>query len=133
MSASGNVEIGKKFDSGKARISLLQGYALEQVMKVAEMGAIKYGDHNYRLGMSVTKFLNAAFRHAFVEWLFKGIDNDPESGLPHLAHAAWNILSALEQMILKPEFDDRYRAPNQNANLPTVKIENTISIDKAHS
>jgi hypothetical protein len=59
--------------------------------------------------MPVTKYVNAAFRHVFIEWLFKGIDNDPESGLPHLAHGAWNLLAALEQMILKPDLDDRYK------------------------
>lgn len=99
---------GKKFDAGKPRVSLLMGNAIEQVMLVGEMGSKKYGDHNFRKGMPVTKYLNAAFRHAFIEWLFKGIDNDAESGLPHLAHAAWNLLAALEQMILKPELDDRY-------------------------
>lgn len=104
---------GKKFDHGKARISILQGKAFEQVMKVGEMGAVKYGDHNYRKGMPVTKYINAAFRHVFIEWLFKGIDLDDESGLPHLAHGAWNILSALEQMIDKPELDDRYKEPKK--------------------
>jgi hypothetical protein len=100
---------GIKFDSGKPRISILQGRALEQVMLVGEMGSQKYGDHNYRGGMGVSRFLNAAWRHAFLEFLFKGIDLDPESGLPHLAHAAWNLLSALEIMITKPQFDDRYK------------------------
>jgi hypothetical protein len=77
-------------------------------MKVAEMGAEKYGDNNYRLGMPVTKFINAAFRHIFLEWMFKGNDIDEESGLPHLAHGAWNILSALEQMLVMPELDNRW-------------------------
>jgi hypothetical protein len=81
-------------------------------MKVAEMGAVKYGDHNYRKGMPVTKYINAAFRHIFVEWLWKGIDIDPESKLPHLAHGAWNVLSALEQMLTKPELDDRWKEKN---------------------
>lgn len=102
-------EQGKKFDSGKPRISILQGRAIEMVMQVGEMGAVKYGDHNYRKGMPVTKFINAAFRHVFIEWLFKGIDNDEESGMPHLAHGAWNLLAALEQMLTKPELDDRYK------------------------
>ncbi len=99
---------GKKYDQGKPRISLLPGLAIEQVILVGEMGAKKYGDDNYRYGMPVTKFINAAFRHIFIEWLYKGIDIDPESGLYHLAHGAWNILAALEQMLLKPEFDDRW-------------------------
>lgn len=98
-----------KYDSGKPRVSLLQGRALYEVMKVAEMGARKYGDHNYRKGMGVTRYLDAAFRHAFVQWMFMGEDLDAESGLSHLAHAAWNLLSALELMLTKPEFDNRYK------------------------
>lgn len=100
---------GVKFDQGKVRISILPGLAIEQVAKVGEFGAKKYGDYNYKLGMPVTKYINAAFRHIFIQWLFKNEDLDQESGLPHLAHGAWNILTALEQSILKPEFDDRYK------------------------
>ncbi|NJO65347.1 MAG: hypothetical protein HC836_46825 [Richelia sp. RM2_1_2] len=122
---------GVKYDGGKPRISLLPGLAIEQVMLVAEFGAKKYGDDNYRLGMPVTRFINAAYRHIFKEWLFYGrdLDIDPNcpkcqknncstnpdikqrdhSGLPHLAHGAWNILAALEQMLLKPQFDDRWK------------------------
>lgn len=100
---------GIRHDSGKPRISLLPGRAIEVVMQVGEFGSTKYGDHNYRGGMPITKYINAAYRHVFVEWLFKGQDTDPESGLPHLAHGAWNILAALEQMLLKPNLDDRYK------------------------
>jgi hypothetical protein len=113
---------GKKYDSGKARLSLLPGLAIEQVIKVGEMGAVKYGDHNYRLGMPVVKYIDAAFRHVFLEFLFKGIDTDPESGLPHLAHGAWNLLAALEQMMLKPHLDNRYKNPQDVPN----DINNTV-------
>lgn len=99
---------GKKFDQGKFRISILPGLAIEQVMAVGEMGSKKYGDFNYKKGMPVSKFINAAFRHIFIEWWFKGNDLDNESGLHHLAHGSWNVLAALEQMLLKPELDDRY-------------------------
>lgn len=99
---------GIKHDSDKVRISLLPLRAIEQVAKVGEMGSKKYGDHNYRGGMAVTRFINAAFRHTFLGFML-GENNDKESGLPHLAHAAWNILAALEQMIVKPELDDRYK------------------------
>lgn len=100
---------GIRHDQGKARISTLPGRAIELVMQVGEFGAKKYGDHNYRGGMPITKFLDAAYRHAFVEFLFKGNDIDPESGLPHLAHAAWNLLAAAEQMMVKSELDNRYK------------------------
>lgn len=98
---------GIKYDQGKDRYSIVPGLAIAYVMKVGEFGAKKYGDHNYTLGMPITKFVDAAFRHIFIEWLFKGIDNDPESGLPHLAHGAWNVLAALQQMLIKPELDNR--------------------------
>jgi hypothetical protein len=100
---------GKKFDLGKVRVSIIPGLGLEYVCKVAEFGAKKYGDYNYKLGMPVTKYINAAWRHVFVKWLFQGIENDEESGLPHLAHGAWNLLAALEQMLTKPELDDRFK------------------------
>ena len=126
-----NSSTGIKHDQGKARISLLPGLAIEQVMKVGEFGAGKYDDHNFRKGMPVVKYIDAAYRHVFIEWLFKGrdLDIDPDcyqcqngtcannpdpklrkhSGLPHLAHGAWNFLAALEQMLLKPELDNRYK------------------------
>jgi hypothetical protein len=104
-----DIGTGVRHDLGKPRISVLPGRAIEMVMQVGEFGAKKYGDHNYRGGMAVSKYLDAAYRHAFVEFLFKGQDADPESGLPHLAHAAWNLLAALEQMTLKPELDNRYK------------------------
>lgn len=100
---------GIRHDQGKARISTLPGRAIELVMQVGEFGAKKYGDHNYRGGMPITKFLDAAYRHAFVEFLFKCNDIDTESGLPHLAHAAWNLLAAAEQMMVKLELDNRYK------------------------
>lgn len=105
-----DTNIAVKHDGGKPRISILQGRALYEVMKVGEMGAKKYGDHNYRLGMSVTRYIDAAFRHVFIQWLFLGEDLDAESGLSHLAHGAWNLLSALELMLTKQDkFDNRYK------------------------
>lgn len=97
-----------KHDQGKNRFTLLQGRALEEVMKVGEMGARKYGDHNYRKGMNISRYINAAFRHLFA-WVFRNEDIDSESGLSHLAHASWNLLTALETYMLKPELDDRYK------------------------
>ncbi len=105
---------GKKFDQGKIRITILPGIAIAEVMRVAEMGAKKYGDLNYKKGMPASKYINAAFRHVVLKWWFLGQDNDHESGLSHLAHGAWNILALCEQMMLKPEFDDRPK-PNKHA------------------
>lgn len=115
---------GVKYDQGKTRFSILQGKAIGLVKKVGEMGAVKYGDFNYKKGMPVLKYIDAAYRHIYDEWLFEGNDYDSckptckkpcttHSGLNHLAHGAWNILSALEQMIEMPELDNRYSTRNR--------------------
>lgn len=101
------MEQGSRFNEGKKRFSIAPFGAIEQVMAVGEFGAKKYGDRNYQKGLPISSFLDSAFRHAFVQFLIKGEDNDQESGLPHLAHAAWNLLAALEQMQRLPKLDDR--------------------------
>ncbi len=44
-------------------------------------------------------------RHLWVFW--GGRNLDPESGLPHLTHAAWGCLSLLEYFRTHPELDDK--------------------------
>jgi len=57
--------------------------------------------------MSWSRMIGSMERHWFS---FKGgEDFDGESGLYHLAHAAWNILSLLEYYRTHPELDDRGR------------------------
>ena len=49
-------------------------------------GAMKYGRANFRaIGVRASIYVDAAQRH-LLAW-FEGQDNDPDSGLPHLAHA----------------------------------------------
>ena len=49
-------------------------------------GALKYGRSNYRaIGVRASIYKDALARH--VDAWFEGEDNDPQSGLPHLAHA----------------------------------------------
>lgn len=85
---------GTKHDAGKARVSLIVSKALLEVAKVGTMGAEKYGDYNYRKGMKWSRLADAALRHFFS--YLSGERIDPESGLSHLAHVAWNILAMLE-------------------------------------
>lgn len=81
--------------------------ALDDVAQVLGFGAAKYERHNWRKGIHWSRVLDAAFRHlrAFNE----GEDIDPESGQPHLAHAACCVLFLLEYSYSRPEFDDRYK------------------------
>lgn len=48
-------------------------------------GMLKYGRSNFRVvGVRASIYFDAAQRHLFAWW--EGEDNDPDSGLPHLAH-----------------------------------------------
>lgn len=75
-----------KFDKGKPRFGLLPPMALEQVAEVLTFGAEKYAPGNWKLLEDAdARYFDAAQRHL---WAYRrGEVSDPESGLPHLAHA----------------------------------------------
>lgn len=77
---------GTKADAGKPRFELLSPEFLAGVSKVLAFGAAKYGDRNWEHGLSFARYFGAAMRHLWAWW--GGEENDTESGLPHLAHAA---------------------------------------------
>lgn len=98
---------GVRFDTGKSRVDLLDTEFLEQIGKVLAFGAGKYDEHNWRRGIAVSRNLAAALRHTFAA--LRGEDTDPESGLPHLAHAACDLMFAWWTIKHRPKFDDRWR------------------------
>lgn len=86
---------GLKFDLGKRRWSLVPFQALDRVIDVLEYGARLYGDHNWRnVDNGLTRYSDAAFRHLSMH--ARGHLMDPDTGAPHLAHAACSTLFALE-------------------------------------
>lgn len=82
-------EKGKKPEA----FSLLPWDALAEVAKVYNYGAQKYSPHNWEKGYPWSLSLDALYRH--VAAFTTREDLDPESGLPHLAHAAFHILALL--------------------------------------
>jgi len=78
--------IGVKKDDGKQRYDLISGWALAGLVSVLTFGAIKYDDRNWELGIEYGRVFAACMRHMWAWWL--GEDNDPETGLSHLHHAA---------------------------------------------
>lgn len=89
--------IARKFDNQKNRWDLMPFRALDLVARIMTYGAQKYGDRNWESGLSeefATRQLAAAFRH--LQSHMTGVKFDAESGLPHLAHAATDVLMALE-------------------------------------
>ena len=84
------MEIGLKYDENKPRWELgipILKY-LTMVIEVMTFGAKKYADNNWMLVEPKERYWAAAMRHMLAsqsDWL------DPESGLPHLAHALCSI------------------------------------------
>ncbi len=97
--------VGRKNDEGKRQWHLLPIEGTEAMVEVMEFGAKKYGDYNWYLGMDWLRLFNAVNRHLWA-W-FKGEENDPESGLPHISHASCCILMLGSLIILNKGKDDR--------------------------
>lgn len=95
-----------KHDTGKPRMDLLDAHAIEQLAAVLTFGAGKYAPENWRKGISKSRLLAAALRHLFA--YLRGEDNDPESGLSHVAHAmcCCMFLLGLEH---RADLDDRWK------------------------
>lgn len=91
------------------RYDLLPKEALDAIAEVYAFGATKYADHNWRKGYDWGKSYAALQRHVTAFWA--GETNDPESGLPHMAHAGFHVFTLLTWLAEQGEggeFDDRY-------------------------
>jgi hypothetical protein len=89
---------GTKHDQGKLPWHLLPTEATEGMLKVLQYGATGkpnkdgthgYGERNWEKGIVFSRLIGSIMRHIWAWW--GGEDLDPESGLPHLDHAACNI------------------------------------------
>ena len=87
------------------RPGMLDPVALIELSRVAGMGADKYAPFNYLRGYNWSLSFDAMMRHALLFW--SGEDLDPESGLPHMAHAAWMALSLVSFLDRRVGNDDR--------------------------
>ena len=94
-SALGAVALGAKHDGGKPRYDLLPAVAVDQVVAVLTFGAKRYAPDNWRHVEGWRwRYHAAALRHLFA-WA-RGQRLDPDSGLPHLAHAVCSLLFLAE-------------------------------------
>lgn len=94
-------------NQGKIQWELIPTEALEEVAKVFTYGAQKYDPDNWRKGFPWRSVFGSGMRH-MQAWL-SGEDNDEESGLPHLAHAACNMLFLLQYARTGVGVDDRWK------------------------
>lgn len=102
------LQSGYKADNGKARFSLIPPIFLKALADLFAMGARKYSDWNWFLGMKYSRVYDAMLRHANA-WA-NGETNDPVDGQHHLISVAWNacVLFVYDSMPDKfKKFDDR--------------------------
>jgi hypothetical protein len=101
-------EPGKTYDAGKLRFDLIPPEWESALAAVLTKGAEKYADRNWEKGLSWSRRYASVRRHLNAFWA--GEDLDKETGLPHLAQAAWGCLAILTFMTTHKEFDDRIKA-----------------------
>lgn len=91
-------KLGAKDDNCKPRLDLVLGdfaTALWGVGLVGTFGANKYTDRGWiEVENPIERYSSALLRH-YLNFKSGEID-DRESGLPHLAHLAWNALAILQ-------------------------------------
>jgi len=91
-------DAGAKLDAGKNRLGLVMcGFAraLQEVGKVGTYGAGKYTDNGWiEVPDGERRYTDAMLRHLMRE--AAGEDRDPDTGLRHAAHTAWNALARLD-------------------------------------
>lgn len=116
-------DAGRKYDGDKPMVALvLDGFsrALYEVAKVATFGAQKYAPDNWvNVPNGIKRYRSAGDRHRLQR---SSEALDPESGLSHLAHEAWNRLAELE-LVLRAQTDARHLpgAPDVGPEPPTVE------------
>lgn len=96
---------GGQKGSKPERYDLIPFEGLDEVARVYAYGANKYADHNWRRGYRWSLSSAAALRH-ISRWM-QGEDRDDESGLHHLAHAAFHMLTLITYDALNKGTDDR--------------------------
>lgn len=89
-------EPGCKLDKGKILAGVLENFSLA-LMAVAEVGSFGAGKYTRGGWQEVpdgeTRYKDAGWRHLLRR---STESHDPDSGLLHDAHLAWNILAQLE-------------------------------------
>lgn len=90
-----DASMGMKYDAGKTRWDLVVWGIVEGIARVLTFGAKKYAPYSWRgVPDAKERYWSALMRH-LIEWR-QGEWLDPESGMPHLWHAACNLMFLYE-------------------------------------
>lgn len=104
---------GTKYDTDKLLFGALPTKPLQELVRVFNIGANKYGMDNWRDGILWSKIFSAMQRHAWKWW--GGEEFDKEDGQHHLASIAWCALVLLEYINIHSELDDRVERENRSS------------------
>lgn len=99
-------QTGGQKGSKLAQLGAVDPRSLMEVAKVAGFGGEKYERYNFVKGYRWSLSYDALQRHLNAWWA--GDDNDEESGLSHLAHAAWHCLALMTFQRHGRGTDDRF-------------------------
>lgn len=101
---------GKKYDQEKPAMGLIPARALEEEGYVWGFGEKKYGQHNWRQGLSILRICGAIMRHTAA--IMRGEDID-ESGRHHAAHIRCEAAMLIEFFYEgRTDLDDRHKKQN---------------------
>jgi len=119
------------------RYDLIPVEAMAKVAQLYGFGAKKYAEHNWRKGYEWSKSYAALQRHSNEFW--KGVDLDPETGLPHLAAVVFHSLTLMTFMDEFPQFDNRFIGPLRQSDAALEELRKkltegppVIHFDKPH-
>ena len=98
----------KRDDGGKLRWHLIPVPALVAFCKVWHAGGLKYGDENWRQGLSYSRIYRPMISH-LNKWLCSKSSYDKELGTHHLLMVAWGcfVLYMYEVVLKLPHLDNR--------------------------
>jgi hypothetical protein len=94
-----------KHDAGKYEPSLVYPTFIKAIAEVRRFGIEKYGDSENWRGVEMQRYLDAALRH--IHAYAEGEELDEQSELPHLAHAACDLMFMLEYELNKTRISNR--------------------------
>lgn len=97
---------GKKNDSQKPRMDLIPVEFLIGTAKPLTHGANKYGQHNFRQGITYSRLLSAIKRHIDLE--LAGVKIDADSSCEHWMNACAGLSMYAYMKTHRPDMDDRF-------------------------
>lgn len=114
-------KLALRYNQGKLRWQNVPLFLFEDVIRVGQHGEQKYTTYNYMTGFPLTELLDSLKRHlnSFESPYEK--DEDPESGINHLASVAWNAIVALNQMKHMKHLDNRYKLTSTSSGKNKIK------------